>query len=113
MALAQTLHQKKFPAYVITPGADKLYYVQVGPHADTLSATNARHDLQANGFNSIVKRWSSPIVGQCDRFQPLPTIGRLAQNSFSTRRHSGAIVNLQSQVDCGAAFLSFFCSNIL
>jgi cell division septation protein DedD len=56
MALAQALQQKKFPAYVITPGTDKYYRVQVGPYADTLSATNARHDLEANGFKSIVKR---------------------------------------------------------
>jgi cell division septation protein DedD len=56
MALAQALQQKKFPAYVITPGTDKFYRVQVGPYADTQSATNARHDLEANGFKSIVKR---------------------------------------------------------
>jgi cell division septation protein DedD len=56
MALAQALQQKKFPAFVITPGADKYFRVQVGPYADTLSATNARHDLEANGFKSIVKR---------------------------------------------------------
>ena len=56
MALAQALQQKKFPAFVITPGGDKYYRVQVGPYADTLSATNARHDLEANGFKSIVKR---------------------------------------------------------
>ena len=56
MALAQALQQKKFPAFVITPGTDKYYRVQVGPYADTLSATNARHDLEANGFKSIVKR---------------------------------------------------------
>jgi cell division septation protein DedD len=56
MALAQALQQKKFPAYVITPGTDKFYRVQVGPYADTQSAANARHDLEANGFKSIVKR---------------------------------------------------------
>jgi cell division septation protein DedD len=56
MALAQALQQKKFPAFVITPGTDKYYRVQVGPYADTLSAANARHDLEANGFKSIVKR---------------------------------------------------------
>jgi cell division septation protein DedD len=56
MALAQALQQKKFPAYVITPGTDKYYRVQVGPYADTQSATNARHDLEANGFKSIIKR---------------------------------------------------------
>ena len=56
MALAQALQQKKFPAFVITPGTDKYYRVQVGPYADAQSATNARHDLEAKGFKSIVKR---------------------------------------------------------
>jgi cell division septation protein DedD len=56
MALAQALQQKKFPAFVITPSTDKYYRVQVGPYADTESATNARHDLEAKGFKSIVKR---------------------------------------------------------
>jgi len=56
MALAQALQQKKFPAYVITPGPDKYYRVQVGPYRDNQSATNARHDLEANGFKSIIKR---------------------------------------------------------
>jgi cell division septation protein DedD len=56
MALAQALQRKKFPAFVITPGTDKYYRVQVGPYADAQSAANARHDLEANGFKSIVKR---------------------------------------------------------
>jgi cell division protein FtsN len=30
--------------------------MQLGPYADTQAATNARHDLEANGFKSIVKR---------------------------------------------------------
>ena len=56
LALAQALQQKKFPAFVITPGADKYYRVQVGPYADSKSAANARQDLEAKGFKSIVKR---------------------------------------------------------
>jgi SPOR domain len=36
--------------------ADKYYRVRVGPYADAQSATNARHDLEAKGFKSIVKR---------------------------------------------------------
>ena len=32
--LAQALQQKKFPAFVLTPGADHFYRVQVGPYAD-------------------------------------------------------------------------------
>jgi septal ring-binding cell division protein DamX len=56
LALAQALQQKKFPAFVLTPGVDKLYRVQVGPYADNQSAANARKDLEAKGFKSIVKR---------------------------------------------------------
>jgi len=56
LALAQALQQKKFPAFVIPPGPDKLYRVQVGPYADNQSATNARQQLEAKGFKSIIKR---------------------------------------------------------
>jgi DedD protein len=56
LALAQALQQKKFPAFVITPGADKLYRVQVGPYADNQAASNARQQLEAKGFKSIIKR---------------------------------------------------------
>jgi cell division septation protein DedD len=56
LALAQALQQKKFPAFVITPGADKYYRVQVGPYADSKSANAARQDLEAKGFKSIIKR---------------------------------------------------------
>jgi DedD protein len=56
LALAQALQQKKFPAFVLTPGADKLYRVQVGPYSDNQSAANARQQLEAQGFKSIIKR---------------------------------------------------------
>jgi DedD protein len=56
LALAQALQQKKFPAYVIPPGADKLYRVQVGPYPDNQTASFARQQLEANGFKSIIKR---------------------------------------------------------
>jgi septal ring-binding cell division protein DamX len=56
LALAQALQQKKFPAFVITPGADKFYHVQVGPYSDNQTATAARQNLEADGFKSIVKR---------------------------------------------------------
>ena len=55
LALAQALQEKKFPALVITPSADKYFRVQVGPYADTQSPANARHDLETNGFKSVVK----------------------------------------------------------
>lgn len=56
LALAQALQQKKFPSFVIPPGTDKYYRVQVGPYADIPAATNARKDLEAKGFKSIIKR---------------------------------------------------------
>ena len=56
LALAQALQQKRFPAIVVPPGADKYYRVQVGPYHDNDAATKARQDLEANGFKSIVKR---------------------------------------------------------
>jgi DedD protein len=56
LALAQALQQKKFPAIVLPPSADKYYRVQVGPYADNQAATNARKDLEDKGFKSIVKR---------------------------------------------------------
>ena len=56
LALAQALQQKKFPAFVIPPGSDKYFRVQVGPYPDNQSAANARQQLEANGFKSITKR---------------------------------------------------------
>src|ERR1700680_4790815 len=42
LALAQALQQKKFPAFIIPPGADKYYRVQVGPYQDNQSASKTR-----------------------------------------------------------------------
>jgi DedD protein len=56
LALAQALQAKKFPAFVLTPEADKLYHVQVGPYADSQSAGTARRELEAQGFKPITKR---------------------------------------------------------
>ena len=56
LGLAQALQQKRFPAFVIPPGADKYYRVQVGPYPDNQSAANARHDLEVNGFKTLTKR---------------------------------------------------------
>ena len=56
LGLAQALQQKRFPAFVIPPGTDKYYRVQVGPYPDNQSAANARHDLEANGFKTLTKR---------------------------------------------------------
>ena len=56
LALAEALQAKKFPAFVLTPGVDSYYRVQVGPYADQQSASQARRGLEQQGFKAIVKR---------------------------------------------------------
>src|SRR5712692_207806 len=56
LALAEALQQKKFPAFVLTPGADHYYRVQVGPYADVQSANMVKRGLENEGFKAIVKR---------------------------------------------------------
>jgi cell division septation protein DedD len=56
LKVAQELQQKKFPAFVLAPGADHYYRVQVGPFTDAKSADKARAALEKEGFKPIVKR---------------------------------------------------------
>ena len=56
LALAQELQLTKFPVFVIPPGADKYYHVQVGPYADARSAASVQRELEARGYQSIIKR---------------------------------------------------------
>ncbi len=55
MELATRLQKKKFPAFVVSPQADKYYRVQVGPYADPKAAEAARKGLEGAGFKAIVK----------------------------------------------------------
>lgn len=56
LALAETLQQKKFSAFVLIPSTDRYYRVQVGPYPDAESARLARRRLAREGFEAIVKR---------------------------------------------------------
>ena len=56
VALAQALQQKRFPAFVLPPGADRYYRVQVGPYTDPQSADLARQRLESQGFKAITRR---------------------------------------------------------
>lgn len=56
LKMAQELQQKKFPAFVLAPGPDHYYRVQVGPFTDAKSADKARAALEKEGFKPIVKR---------------------------------------------------------
>jgi septal ring-binding cell division protein DamX len=53
--LATRLQRKKFPAFVLSPRADKYYHVQVGPYVDQKAADAARKGLEGAGFKAIVK----------------------------------------------------------
>jgi DedD protein len=53
--LARQLQKKKFPAFVLSPQADKYYRVQVGPYPDPKTAEAAKKGLEGAGFKAIVK----------------------------------------------------------
>ena len=55
LELATRLQKKKFPAFVVSPHADKYFRVQVGPYADQKTADAARKGLEGAGFKAIVK----------------------------------------------------------
>ncbi len=56
LALAETLQQRQFPAFVLMPRADHYYRVQIGPYPDAESARLARRRLEKDGFKVIIKR---------------------------------------------------------
>lgn len=56
LALADALQQKRFPSFVVTPTTDPYYRVQVGPYSTEGAAEKARHQLDHQGFKSIIKR---------------------------------------------------------
>jgi cell division protein FtsN len=53
--LATRLQKKKFPAFVLSPQADKYYRVQVGPYTDQKAADAAKRGLEGAGFKAIVR----------------------------------------------------------
>ncbi len=55
VTLANNLQRKRFPAFVVSPQADKYYHVRVGPYADQKSADAAKKGLEGAGFKAIVK----------------------------------------------------------
>jgi cell division septation protein DedD len=55
LELATRLQKKKFPAFVLSPQADKYFRVQVGPYSDPKAADAARKGLEGAGFKAIVK----------------------------------------------------------
>jgi cell division septation protein DedD len=56
LEMAEAIQQKKFPAFVVTPGSDNFYRVQVGPYQDVATAEAAKRALEQFGFKPIIKR---------------------------------------------------------
>ena len=56
LAMADALQRKKFPSFVVAPGGDSFYRVQVGPYPDERTADIAMNELDRAGFKAIIKR---------------------------------------------------------
>jgi sporulation related protein/PilZ domain-containing protein len=57
-ALAKTLQERNFPAFVFKRGDNPFYRVAVGAYSDPDSAVRVRDQLKAQGFRAILKHWS-------------------------------------------------------
>lgn len=57
-ALSNLLREKNFSAYVFRRSADNFYRVAVGPYATEVTATQIQHDLEREGYKSILRPWS-------------------------------------------------------
>jgi DedD protein len=55
-ALVEALKGHQYQAFIATPGADKLFHVQVGPFADIKDAEATRAKLVGDGYNPILKK---------------------------------------------------------
>ena len=56
-ALAETLRQSNFPAFVFKRGADPFYRVAIGVYGDADSAIRVKDELGRQGFKAILRRW--------------------------------------------------------
>ncbi len=56
-ALAKSLQQKSYPAFVFKKGSDRLYKVAVGPYSDAEATIKVRGDLNRQGLKAILRRW--------------------------------------------------------
>jgi SPOR domain len=57
-ALAATLNQMNFPAFVFRRQGDRFYRVVVGPYGDEESLIKVKDDLERKDFKAILKPWS-------------------------------------------------------
>lgn len=57
-ALSASLHQKNFSSFVFKRSSDRFYRVVVGPFPKQEAAVKTRRELEAQGFNSVLRPWS-------------------------------------------------------
>ncbi|MFY9532264.1 MAG: SPOR domain-containing protein [Candidatus Acidiferrales bacterium] len=57
-ALAEALHHRNLPAFVFRHGTDRFYIVAVGPYGDADSTVTVKGELERQGFQAILRRWS-------------------------------------------------------
>jgi cell division protein FtsN len=63
-ALAVSLHEKNYPAFVSRPGTDRFYRVLVGPFSDVDSTLRVKEQLKEQGFDAFRTPWSPPSAQQ-------------------------------------------------
>jgi SPOR domain/PilZ domain len=57
-ALAEALRQRNLPVFVFRRGTDRFYIVAVGPYSDADSTVTIKKELERQGFQAILRRWS-------------------------------------------------------
>ncbi|MFY9528075.1 MAG: SPOR domain-containing protein [Candidatus Acidiferrales bacterium] len=57
-ALAEALRQRNLPVFVSRRGTVRFYIVAVGPYSNADSAVTVKAELEGQGFQAILRRWS-------------------------------------------------------
>lgn len=59
-ALAETLREENFPAFVFEPATGSFYQVAIGVYGNADAAATVEGKLETQGFQPILRRWSPP-----------------------------------------------------
>jgi hypothetical protein len=57
-ALRESLEQKNFPAFVFKRSTVRFFRVAVGPYSDADTAMRVKDELEKEGFEATIRRWS-------------------------------------------------------
>jgi cell division septation protein DedD len=55
-ALMAALQKKQYRVYIIPPGTDAFFHVQIGPFSDLKDAEAVRNRLEGDGYKAILKK---------------------------------------------------------